>query len=46
VPGDYEVKGQLGYQACNDHACLPPANVPLSFSFKVARRVASTRRSN
>jgi DsbC/DsbD-like thiol-disulfide interchange protein len=45
LPGNYEVKGQLGYQACNDHACLPPASAPLIFSFKVARRVASARRS-
>ena len=44
--GNYEVKGQFAYQACNDHACLPPANVPLLFSFKVERRVASVRRSN
>jgi thiol:disulfide interchange protein DsbD len=45
LPGSYEVKGQLGYQACNDHACLPPANLPLTFSFKVERRVPSSRRS-
>jgi DsbC/DsbD-like thiol-disulfide interchange protein len=45
LPGNYEVKGQLAYQACNDHACLPPASAPLLFSFKVARRVASIRRS-
>jgi DsbC/DsbD-like thiol-disulfide interchange protein len=45
LPGDYEVKGQLAYQACNDHACLPPASVPLLFSFKVVRRGASVRRS-
>jgi len=44
-PGEYEVKGKLAYQACNDHACLPPASVPLSFSFKVVRRGASTSRS-
>jgi DsbC/DsbD-like thiol-disulfide interchange protein len=44
-PGNYEVKGQLAYQACNDHACLPPASVPLSFPIKVARRGASVRRS-
>jgi len=37
LPGDYEVKGKLAYQACNDHACLPPTSVPLSFPFKVAR---------
>jgi len=45
LPGNYEVKGKLAYQACNDHACLPPASVPLLFSFKVVRRGASVRRS-
>jgi DsbC/DsbD-like thiol-disulfide interchange protein len=45
LPGDYEVKGQLAYQACNDHACLPPAKVPLLFSFKVVPRGASVKRS-
>jgi DsbC/DsbD-like thiol-disulfide interchange protein len=44
-PGNYEVKGQLAYQACNDHACLPPASAPLLFSFKVVRRGAPVRRS-
>jgi DsbC/DsbD-like thiol-disulfide interchange protein len=46
LPGDYEVKGKLAYQACNDHACLPPASVPLAFSFKVASAGGRTRRSN
>jgi DsbC/DsbD-like thiol-disulfide interchange protein len=45
LPGNYEEKGQLAYQACNDHACLPPASVPLLFSFKVVPRGASVRRS-
>ena len=45
-PGNYKVNGQLAYQACNDHACLPPATVPLLFSFKVVRRGAPVRRSN
>jgi DsbC/DsbD-like thiol-disulfide interchange protein len=45
LPGDYEVKGKLAYQACNDHACLPPASVPLSFPVKVVRRGASVKRS-
>ena len=44
-PGDYEVKGKFAYQACNDHACLPPASVPISFPLKVARRGTSARRS-
>ena len=45
LPGNYELKGQLAYQACNDHACLPPANVPLLFSVKVVRREAPVRGS-
>jgi DsbC/DsbD-like thiol-disulfide interchange protein len=45
LPGNYAVKGQLAYQACNDHACLPPTSAPLIFSFKVVRRGASVRRS-
>jgi DsbC/DsbD-like thiol-disulfide interchange protein len=45
LPGNYELKGQLAYQACNDHACLPPASAPLLFSFKVVRRAASARRA-
>ena len=45
LPGNYELKGQLAYQACNDHACLPPASVPLLFSFKVVRHGAPVGRS-
>jgi len=44
-PGEYEVKGKFAYQACNDHACLPPTNVPILFPLKVARRGASAKRS-
>jgi DsbC/DsbD-like thiol-disulfide interchange protein len=45
LPGNYEVKGRLAYQACNDHACLPPASVPLLFSFKVVPHGAPVRGS-
>jgi thiol:disulfide interchange protein DsbD len=34
-PGVVTVKGKLSYQACNDHACLPPTSVPLTLSLKV-----------
>lgn len=34
-PGSYVVKGKFSYQACNDHACLPPASVPLSLTIRV-----------
>jgi Thiol:disulfide interchange protein DsbD, N-terminal len=33
--GDYKLEGKLSYQACNDHACLPPASVPVSLTVKV-----------
>jgi thioredoxin:protein disulfide reductase len=29
------LSGKLTYQACNDHACLPPTSVPLSLTLKV-----------
>jgi DsbC/DsbD-like thiol-disulfide interchange protein len=35
-PGDYTLRGKFMYQACNDHACLPPASVPFTVSFRVA----------
>lgn len=34
-PGTYALRGKLTYQACNDHACLPPASVPLKASIRV-----------
>jgi len=37
-PGAYTLKGKFTYQACNDHACLPPASLPLTLTFKVVRR--------
>ena len=33
--GTYTLKGKLTYQACNDHACLPPTSVPLTVAVKV-----------
>jgi len=37
-PGSYPVKGMVKYQACNDHACLPPTNAPLTLTVKVVPR--------
>jgi thioredoxin:protein disulfide reductase len=34
-PGTYTLDGEFSYQACNDHACLPPAHVPLTLSLRV-----------
>lgn len=46
APGEYLLQGKLGYQACNDHACLPPVSVPLSLKIRVAARSAPLRRVN
>ena len=35
-PGAYTLRGQFKYQACNDHACLPPTSVPFDVSIRVA----------
>ncbi|MGH9469739.1 MAG: protein-disulfide reductase DsbD domain-containing protein [Terriglobia bacterium] len=35
APGEYTLQGKLVYQACNDHACLPPASVPLQTKVRV-----------
>jgi hypothetical protein len=37
-PGVYQLKGNLDYQACNDHACLAPAKLPVSLAVKVVPR--------
>ena len=34
-PGTYALQGKLMYQACNEHACLAPASVPLKASVRV-----------
>ena len=46
LPGAYPVKGKLVYQACNDHACLPPASVPLALTIKVVRRSVPVKHLN
>ncbi len=38
LPGSYALKGKFAYQACNDHACLPPTSVPLELTVKVVPR--------
>lgn len=35
APGLYKLAGKLAYQACNDHACLPPSSVPVSLDVRV-----------
>jgi len=37
VPGKYMLRGQLKYQACDNAACYPPKQLPVSFEIKVAK---------
>ncbi len=46
APGTYTLKGKLAYQACNDHACLPPASAPLTLTLKVVDRGVPLKRVN
>ncbi len=45
-PGTYALRGSLDYQACNDHACLPPSKVPLTITLKVVEKDAPIKRAN
>lgn len=36
--GLFTLKAKLAYQACDDHACLPPSNVPLTVTIKIVSR--------
>ncbi|MGH9327348.1 MAG: protein-disulfide reductase DsbD domain-containing protein [Terriglobia bacterium] len=36
-PGEYALSGKLTYQACNNHACLPPASAPLLLKIRVVK---------
>lgn len=45
-PGEYNLNGQLKYQACNDHACLPPTSLPLALTVKVVPRSEALKHVN
>lgn len=36
APGEYVLSGKLNYQACNDHACFPPASAPVRAKLRIA----------
>jgi cytochrome c biogenesis DsbD-like protein len=37
VPGKYVVRGTLKYQACDNAACYPPKQLPVSFEIRVTK---------
>jgi hypothetical protein len=44
--GTYRVHGNLRYQACDNRACYPPTNIPLSFDVTVAKAATTSTRRN
>jgi hypothetical protein len=41
VPGKYQMRGVLRFQACDNAACYPPKNLPVSFEVKVVKEPAT-----
>ncbi len=39
--GKYVVRGTLKYQACDNAACYPPRQLPISFDVKIAKAAAA-----
>lgn len=37
LPGKYEFRGQMRYQACDNAACYPPKQLPVQFEVKVVK---------
>jgi Thiol:disulfide interchange protein DsbD, N-terminal len=45
-PGNYRVRGDLKYQACDNRACYPPTTIPVIFDVTVARASSGHTRRN
>jgi hypothetical protein len=46
VPGNYAIRGELTYQACDDRACYPPKHLPVGFQVQVKKAAAATPKRN
>jgi hypothetical protein len=44
--GTYRVHGMLRYQACDNRACYPPTNIPLTFDIHVSKAASASTRRN
>jgi hypothetical protein len=45
LPAKYAVHGTLKYQACDNAACYPPKQMPISFEIKVSKDPSVKRRN-
>ena len=46
LPAKYAVHGTLKYQACDNAACYPPKQLPVSFEVKVLKAPAQHKKHN
>ena len=44
-PGKYVIRGTLKYQACDNAACYPPQQLPISFDVRIAKAAAPPRKN-
>jgi hypothetical protein len=44
-PGKYIVRGTLKYQACDNSACFPPQQLPVSFNVKIGKAAPPPRKN-
>jgi len=45
LPGKYEIRGRLRYQACDKAACFPPKQLPVEFEVKVIKTPPPPRKN-
>ena len=44
-PGKYVMRGNLKYQACDNSACYPPQQLPISFDVRIAKAAPAPRKN-
>jgi len=45
LPGKYEFRGELKYQACDNAQCFPPKKLPVQFEVKVVKTPPPAKRN-
>jgi len=45
LPGKYEIRGNLRYQACDNAQCFPPKNLPIQFEVRVVNTPRPARKN-
>ncbi len=45
LPGKYEFRGQLKYQACDNASCYPPKQLPVAFEVRVLKSPPAAKKN-